>query len=1025
MNFVIRFCVAVVLSVGISLGAADLVDYGREVLPILSKNCIQCHGPDEEKREAKLRLDQRVGALEQLAPGKPEESEVVARIETNDEDDVMPPPDSKFTLTAADRKTLRRWIVEGAKYTKHWAFVHPVKADVAPGDDGAIDALILHRLKQDNLILSPSASAETLCRRIHLDLVGLPPSPQESAAFAVEAKAGLDAAVESLVNRLIAKPAFGEKWARHWLDAARYADTHGFEKDMPRQQWAWRDWVIEAINNDMPYDRFIIEQIAGDLLPDRTQDQLVATGFLRNGMVNEEGAIVYEQFRLEGVMDRMDCLGKAVLGLALQCAQCHTHKFDPITQNEYYGMFAFLNDVHEAQSSVYTAAQEQQIIGIRGEVAKLVAPLRSEAKRKQELADWAGREARREAVWDHLDTTEHVWEGGLNHPEPLADHSILVLGHPSATGHMYIEATPKRSKITAVRIEGLRYGDLPFGGPGRSPAGTFAITEVTVFSKAPDQKEWQAVKLAGASADFSEPEKTLEQYFKRGDKSKPETRKVGPAAFMVDGKAETGWRSDRGPVLRETDSAAMVRLAKPLKLPEGGQIKVRLAMNHGGDQSPANHQLGRVRFGVTDAPEPKLPPYNHAATLALAKRDSDRTKRDREAIFRAWRQGLESFAEVNAKIAALEKTFPEARTSVLHLASTPIEHQRATHLLDRGVWDRPKHKVEPGTPAIFHPVGSTEPTRLDFARWLVDKRSPLAARVQVNRVWQAIFGRGLVETSEDFGASSGTPELQDVLDWLAVDFMENGWSLKHLVRQIVGSRTYRQRSIPTPELIEADPANRLLARGPRFRAEAEIVRDIALSAAGLLHAKVGGPSIYPPVPQSMLDYNFIKIDYWNVPTGADRYRRSLYLFRKRTMPDPVMTSFDAPNSDFACARRTRSNTPLAALVSLNEPVFVEAAQAMARRILREGGGTEAQRIDYGYRLTTGRGVKPGEQEEVLRLLASQRQRLAEGWIPIDDIAFSDIAPRGELPGGVTPQDVAAWTIVSRVLLNLDETMTKN
>lgn len=1010
MKFIVRAVILSAVSAGVGVGSADSVDFGREVLPVLSKNCFPCHGPDEKERKAKLRLDQREGALEVLAPGKPDESEVVARIGADDPDDRMPPPESKLRLTIAERETLRQWIAEGGEYTKHWAYVPPVKAAIAPGDVGAIDALILQRLKQDNLTLSPSAPAETLCRRVYLDLVGVPPSPQESAAFVAAAEANRRAAVESLVNELLAHPAFGEKWARHWLDAARYADTNGFEKDMPREQWAWRDWVINAINNDMPYDRFVTEQIAGDLLPNRTQDQLVATGFLRNGMVNEEGAIIYEQFRLEGIVDRMDCLGKAVLGLTLQCAQCHTHKFDPITHDEYYGLFAFINDVHEAQSSVYTPAQEKQIANIRDAVAKLETPLHAEAKR--------------ELAWENLDTIEHVWEGGLNHPEPLADHSILVLGHPTANGDMYIEAAPKRLGITAVRIEALRYGDLPFGGPGRSPDGTFAISEVTVFSKAPGEKEWQAVKLVGASADFAESVKKVEPYFKKGDKSKPETRTVGPASFLVDGKLDTAWRSDRGPILRSTDSVAMVRLAKPLELPEGGRIKVRLEMHHGGDKSPANFQVGRVRFGVSDAPAPKLPPYDHAATLALAKRAGERTNRDQAAIFRAWRQSTKSFAGANAKIATFEKTYPQARTSVLHLTATPVQHHRATHLLDRGVWDRPKHEVKPGTPAILHPLEAAEPTRLDFARWLVDKRSPLAARVQVNRVWQAIFGVGLVETSEDFGATTAQPDHQAVLDWLAVDFMENGWSLKRLVRQIVSSRTYQQNSNATPGLLEADPGNRLFARGPRFRAEAEVVRDIALSAAGLLYAKVGGPSIYPPVPASMLEYNFFKVDYWDVPTDEERYRRSLYLFRKRAMPDPVMASFDAPNSDFACARRTRSNTPLAALVSLNEPVFVEAAQAMALRILREGGGTEAKRIDYGYRLATGRGVKPSERDEILRLLASQRKRLAEGWISIDDIAFSDIAPRGKLPGGITPQDAAAWTIVSRVLLNLDETMTK-
>ncbi|QDU92898.1 PSD1 and planctomycete cytochrome C domain-containing protein [Lignipirellula cremea] len=1001
--------------------AEKRVDFGREVLPILAQNCYHCHGPDANERQADLRLDTQAGSRQELGgyaalvPGKPDESELVRRIESDDAGEQMPPPDSKLHLTETQRQVLRRWISQGGDYAQHWAFAPPQKAD-AQGIDELVDA----RLERESLKRSPRASSEVLCRRLYLDLTGLPPSPREIDAFVGVAQFDQDAAVAELIDRLLDSSAYSEKWARHWLDAARYADSNGFEKDMPREQWAWRDWVLKAIASDMPYDQFVIEQMAGDLIPDHTQDQLVATGFLRNGMVNEEGAIIYEQFRTEGIFDRMDCVGKAVLGLTLQCAQCHTHKFDPLTHDEYFGIFAFLNDTAEAQSWVYTPAQLKQRDSLRNQIAAIEAEIKTaEPDWQEQLNRWIQAQKQSESQWETLDPIEHEWEGGLNHPVKLPDHSVLVLGHPSPSGKGFITAKPKMHRISAIRIEGLRYGDLPFGGPGRSYHGAFAISEVEVFSRQPGSQEWKLLPLGTPSADFAEKDHLLEPFFlnRRGGKTQEE-RRVGPAAFLVDGDLKTAWRSDRGPVLRETESVALVRLKNPLYLSTGGEIKVRLSQDHGGDGGIDNQQLGRFRIGVTGATQPALPAHDHAATLALETADE-------AVLFRAWRQSVKAFAEQNQQIAALEAQYPEAATSVLHLARTKPDHHRTTQLLDRGAWDQPKHEVSPHTPAILPPLEAESPTRLDFARWLVDKQNPLAARVQVNRVWQAMFGSGLVETSEDFGVRAPRPEHLAVLDWLAVDFMEHGWSQKHLIRRIATSETYQQTSRVTPELLERDPNNRLLARGARFRVEAEVVRDLALSMAGILHRQVGGPSFFPPVPQSLLDYNFFKPDYWEPAEAPERYRRSLYVFRKRSMPDPVLTTFDAPNSDAACARRTRSNTPLAALVSLNEPVFVEASQAMSLRVLREGGSTDAERIDYAYRLATGRNAKPAEQEALLQLLASQRQRLADGWLSIDKIGFRDPDHRPELPEGVTPQDVAAWAIASRVMLNLDETLTRN
>ena len=1015
------FTLAVLFSVLVDFTLADEpVDFGRDILPILSENCYHCHGPDEDERQADFRLDTAEGVLAALVHGEPDESELVLRLETDDPDSIMPPADSGFALTDHQKKLFRTWVKEGAKYSRHWAFVTPTKPDVKN-----IDELVDARLAKEKLKRSPVATNEVLCRRLYLDLIGMPPSPKQIDDFVSVAATDRKHAVDSLVTQLQSTDAYAEKWARHWLDVARYADTNGFEKDMPRDQWAWRDWVIRSIANDQPYDQFVIDQLAGDLILDHTQDQLVATGFLRNGMVNEEGAIVAEQFRIEGIVDRMDCIGKSVLGLTLQCAQCHTHKFDPLTHDEYFGVFAFFNDTYEAQSWVYSDQQQEQIKDIRKQIVGIEQEIKDETPDfEARMKKWMDAERERESLWESLEAKKLVWIGGLNHPEQEPDRSILVLGHPTTEGKVFVTAKPKTRRITAVRVEALRHGDLPFGGPGRSYRGTFAISEVDVWSRQTSDGEWKPVKLGDASADFGEKEGKLEPFFlnRRGGKTSDD-RRIGGAYYLVDGEKRKAWRADRGPILRETESVAMIKLAEPLELNEDGEIKIQLTQDHGGDGGNDNLQLGRFRLGVLGADKPALAPHDHAATLAM-KKSGDSDAKTRDALFRAWRQTLPEQKERNDRIAKLESTYPEALTSVLHTAKTDDDWKRETRLLDRGVWDQPKHKVAPHTPAALHPLDVESPTRLDFARWLVDKRNPLVARVQVNRVWQAMFGSGLVETSEDFGTRTPPPEHRAVLDWLAVDFMENQWSLKHLVRQIATSETYQQTSRTTPELLERDPNNRLLARGARFRAEAEVVRDIALTAAGLLHEKVGGPSFYPPIPQSLIDYNFFKPE-WDPAAAPERYRRSLYVFRMRTMPDPVLSTFDAPNSDAACARRVRSNTPLAALVSLNEPVYIEAAQSMALRLLREGGDTDSDRINYAYRLATGRKAKSVETKELLRVLESSRNRLADGWLSIGQIAFSDPENRPELPEGKTPQDVAAWAIVTRIILNLDETLTRN
>lgn len=1014
--------------------AAQGVDFTREVQPILAEHCYVCHGADDQAREGGLRLDLRDAALgggdgygPAIVPGHPNESALIVRVTAEEAYERMPPEGANSQLSDADVEVLKRWIAEGAEYAEHWAFTPPQAASL-PSEVHPVDSFVEAHLAGQGLVPSPPADGATLCRRLYLDLIGLPPSPAAIAQFERQYQNDPQAAVEHLVGELLELPAFGEKWARLWLDAARYSDSNGYEKDLPREQWAWRDWVIDAINRDMPYDQFIVEQIAGDLLPNATQSQIVATGFLRNSMINEEGAIVPEEFRMEEMFDRIDCVGKSVLGLTLQCARCHTHKFDPLTHDEYFGMFAFLNNAYEAQSPVFSEEQLAEIEAVRKTVRQAERELiEQKPEWDSEMAAWQADVRSRQAEWSILLPTELGSISGLNHPTLQPDGSILSLGHPSNSGEIYAMATPDLLGVTGLRLEALPHGSLPAGGPGRSRDGSWAVSELKVSYRQNDSDDWTPVELTGASADFAEAEGMLEAPWEEAD-DRPEDRRRGPVAFLIDGDEKTAWRADRGEGLRNQPSVAVVQFAEPLSLSAGTNLRVQLFMKHGasGSKPRYNAMLGCCRISLTKAPDPRAESIDHAAILAMERPPDDRTTHEKRAIFNAWRKTLAGAEAINVKIAEAWEQYPQPHTTVLHLAEREGLHRRTTHLLERGEWSKPSHAVEPQTPEFLHPLQTEgDPNRLAFARWLVDERSPLTARVAVNRVWQALFGLGLVQTPEDFGTRAAVPIHRDLLDWLAVDLMEHRWRRKHLIRRIVTSATYRQDSRVTPQLRELDPQNELLARGPRFRLDAEVIRDSALQIAGLLDRQIGGPSIFPPVPESVLDSTFVRPDYWRAPTPPDRYRRALYAFRKRTMPDPVLCTLDAPNGDYSIARRARSNTPLGALVTLNETVFVEAAQALAQRVLREGGSDDAARADYAYRLCTGRTIGAADLQALLQLLHEQRQRLTRGELQATDIAFSKQTDLKALPADATPNDLAAWTIVSRVLLNLDATLTKS
>ena len=1031
------------------------IDFQKQVQPILAQHCTHCHGADEGTRHGGLRLDlaeqaYRGGDSGQpaIVPGNPELSAMLSRVHATDPAEVMPPPEEKKPLDAQQLAILKQWIAEGAHYETHWAFAAPRKLIPPVEHDpiinglstaenaispNPIDSIIAAKHLEKGWATEPRASDSTLCRRLYLDLIGLPPSPQDVEDYA---KTGHQATVE----KLLASERYAEKWARHWLDAARYSDTNGYEKDLRRDQWVWRDWVIRAIQNDMPYNQFIIEQIAGDLLPNATQDSMIATGFLRNSMLNEEGAIIPEQFRMVEMFDRIDCIGKSVLGLSAQCAQCHTHKFDPITHDEYYGMFAYLNNTYEAKSWVYDADQQKKIAEIRANVSQAEDRIRlMEPNWKALIADFEKQIIGQQPDWQPITFTQLESISGLNHPTHEADdQSILMLGHTSVDVFM---ATPlEATGITGARIELLTHGDLPFLGPGRNRVGGWSVEEWEILTKLPEATDWVKLKVINPTADYS----NEDQKFEEGKKSK------GPVAYLVDGSDATGWTADRGNALRNQASVAAVQFESPLTLPPGSQIKMVLRMSglHG------NEMIGCCRFSLTHKENPTVTKLNsgaadlfvdHEAVLAVQTDASQRTAKQETAIFSAWRKSKPEFQEMNAEIDRQLASFPEGVTSVMHLAERSGSKTRKTYLLDRGSWDKPSHEVRPTTPNAFRFVSTnnSQPTtvessvktdsevvtpgtnRLDFARWLVDPRSPLAARVAANRIWQTVFGVGIVETSEDMGVRVAVPEYRELLDWMAADFVENGWSQKHLLRLIVNSDAYQRQSKANPESFREDPTNSRLTRGPRFRVDAEVVRDIALTASGLMHHQLFGLPVIPPVPQNVLDYNYVYPSYWTPAQGSERYRRALYVFRKRSMPDPAMSSMDAPNGDVSCARRVRSDTPLAALTGLNETIFVEAAQAFALRVLREAGTSEQQRIDYAYQLCTSRLPSPNESQAIMKLLASQRERIAQGWLNPREIATGDPAKLPQLPADASPQDAAAWTLVGRVMLNLDETLSKN
>jgi hypothetical protein len=1165
-------------------------DFSTEVRPILSQHCFKCHGPDDLSRKGNLRLDVRDVALQPaksgavaLVPGKPHSSEVVTRIHSRDPDEVMPPPSTRQTLTETEKKTLEAWIAAGAEYVPHWAFQRP--RSVSPPEvsnpswaRNPIDQFVLQRLQEHGFAPAEAADPHTLARRVSLDLTGLPPTPAEVEAFLKDPS---DSGYELWVDQLLASPRYGERWGRRWMDLARYADTNGYEKDRTRSIWPWRDWVIRSLNADMPFDQFTLEQLAGDLLPNATRDQRIATGFHRNTMLNEEGGIDPLEFRFHAMTDRVATTGTTWLGLTVGCAQCHTHKYDPIPHREYYQLMAFLNNADEPDMDLPEPSEEARHRAQWAEADALTATL-------------AERFPIEETLWFTPTLTEARSLKGST-VNPLKDQSALFTGTPPQTDTLTLVVTTRDTHIDRLRLETLLDEALPKKGPGRVAHGNFVLSELRVTAaplEAPDQV--QKITLTRAQADVEQ--------------------SGFPAANAIDDQLQTGWAVDVGGNRLNREHHLTVQFQNEVSFPSG--IRFEITLEH---QQAAQHLIGRPRIQLGRAPSDPLPvaarrkaaaeaafqrwlgkareaairwsplrptaatsnlplltvqddasvfvsgdisksdtyelafttppepitavrlealpdarlpkngpglayyegpkgdfflgelslsaggrpvrwksssqsfgknAFGSEATAALAIdgdpqtgwstagregqrheavfvpeapipgnadlklsllfgrhyacslgrfrvsvttqaggaqardlppelepllliADASLTEAQRSQLRRHFLLTTPELGESQKRIAQLRQ--PPTPKTTLVLQERPPENPRATFLHRRGEFLQPAERVEPGVISVIAPFPAELPrNRLGLARWLVSTNNPLTARVTVNRQWQAFFGKGLVRTTEDFGYQGDSPSHPELLDWLAVDFMRNGWSLKRLHKQIALSATYRQSSRTRADHLARDPDNRWLSRGPSVRLDAEVIRDAALKASGLLSDAMGGPGVYPPQPSGVMEAAWGGSS-WPTSEGQNRYRRSLYTFAKRTAPFAMFNTFDAPTGESCMARRETSNTPLQALTLLNDVFFIEVSQAMGRDLARQSG-TVSQRIQNAFQRCMTRPPTPTEIEALEAFWKAQLKRFQTR--ELDPVA---VAGPGE---GSSVEERAAWATLSRALLNLDEMITK-
>jgi hypothetical protein len=996
-----------------SLPAAVPVDFTRDVRPILSNRCFTCHGPDEATRKAGLRLDTEEGARKArgphtpVIPGNAAASEIIKRVAPAQPAMRMPPPYSgRPALTEKEIATLRAWIEQGARWQSHWAFVTPVRPTVPAVRNQAwvrnpIDNFVLARLEKEGLTPSKPADRARLLRRVTFDLTGLPPTLAELDAFLADKSPD---AYEKQVDRLLASPRYGERMAVDWLDAARYADTHGYQVDPEREMWPWRDWVISAFNRNLPYDQFTIEQLAGDLLPDSTLDQKIATGFQRNHRINSETGSIAEEFQAENLVDRVSTFGEVWLGLTVGCARCHDHKFDPLTTREFYSLYAFFNNVDEAgnggprdargnhkpylrlpapELEAQAAAKEKEIVAARKaaqELEKQIAPRQ---------AEWEATAFEYQPQWEVLRAGKLSADGGVTLTQ-RADGTIFAAGAMPPSSIYEITASTKLANITGFRLELVPDPQLPAGGSGRGKDGKGVVTLFEV--KSGERK----VDLSRITADFKSEESELNlvirpvEQLKRGWGVNPETNKPHYAVIEP------------------------ARMWTP-----GGNAEFTIRIGNEYEGAP----VGCFRISVTTSEFPEVMP--ESISKILRTEPAQRSDQDRTDLRRYYlshpvelRRANELTAKLQAEKQAIEIKIPT--TMVMQEMADP----RDTFVLLRGQYDKPGDRVTAAVPAFLPPLPAGAPAnRLGLARWVVDPSNPLTARVAVNRYWQSYFGTGLVKTAEDFGSQGEAPSHPELLDWLATEFMRNGWDVKAMHRLIVTSATYRQDSQAPASLRERDPENRLLARGPRVRLAAEMIRDQALAVSGLLNDKMGGPAVKPYQPEGLWEQlsAFQGRKLFIRSKGPDLWRRSVYTYWKRTVPPPSMTIFDAPTREFCIVRRPQSSTPLQALALLNDEMYIETARKLAERMMREGGTTATSRLSYGFRLATAR--RP-QTSEVAILQAGLNRRLTQ--YAKDREAAEKLLSAGESlrDAKLDVAQLAAYTTTASVILNLDEVITK-
>lgn len=1008
----IVFAVCLVWSAPSSTAAAQDVQFNRDIRPLLSDRCFYCHGPDEKTRKAGLRLDTFEGATKERArdggsyraitPGKPDESELLRRVTSHDAGEIMPPLSAKKTaVTQQEADLLRRWIQQGAKYQGHWAFqplakVQPPAVKNTRWIRNDIDRFILARLEQAGLQPSPQADARTLIRRLSLDLVGLLPQPNEVEEFVKAFNKNQDAAYNALVESLLASPHYGERWGRHWLDQARYADSNGYTIDGERVMWPYRDWVIQALNQDKPFDQFTIEQLAGDLLPNPTKAQLVATGFHRNTVINEEGGVDPEQARVEQVMDRVATTGAVWLGLTVGCAQCHTHKFDPITHKEYYRMFAFFNSTIDVNNQgPVVPVQRGELFG-KPETETTEAPLarrgptRGTPPGELKQSDWERQEIARleknPAVtapnkiveWHSFELVKADTEAA-GKLRQLDDGSFLIAANAAVNDAYRVLARIASPRVAAVRVRVLPHEALPKHGPGLGADGSFALSEFYIDSEGGQHRFSDA---------FADDEQT-----------------ASPARAAADGDRRTGWAINNGSTLFAGTREAVFVFAAPKTF---ASRQIQFILRH---EAESSRGIGHFKIEVaTETPHDA----RGAALLAALKLPPNARSPEQRTMVDA------AFASARA---VREK---QTGNAVFAMVMRDINAPRESYIFTRGDFTRPDKAVGLLQPGVISAIAPALPesgkprTRLDLAEWLVDPANPLTPRVTINRIWLRYFGRGMVETEEDFGTQGSLPSHPELLDWLSGEFIRQGWSLKAMHRLIVTSATYRQASDARKDLTDVDPRNLLLARQERFRVEAEIVRDAALSASGLLNPKIGGPSVRPPQPDGVYAFTQNRKN-WTTATGTERFRRALYTQFFRSAPYPLFTTFDAPDFQQVCTRRQRSNTPLQSLTLANDPAFLEIAQGLAARLARDVPGEFAATLDarlqHAFALCFSR--QPNATELAALRGYVERQVRAFSTQPASSLVNKELTK-----AGLTEAQAAALTAAARVLFNTDNFITR-